>query len=534
MKHSLIKLTSLLITAVLLFSVMAAAPFAVSADDNTFTIKATSNLFEGSQIEITEWTSYENKEKEAYVSVEYTIRATDKYLIGLELDELTWDPTVLEYKESYNKVKSGNGEVLNLFPFAVEQGCGTGTYNTFGDYNGGRIVGNYSKVFEPAEASGENNTAAVAVKAIFKVLNKNAGSTTVNCSVETLSLCDKANAHPYVQYLPVNRRAVNTSAANWAEYGSSAAPIYPKPYLRGKSLTIGDGDVDVNFFLYIKEPNYDTSRLRATFEWGEGEYHTEKESTNLIEDYKGKYYVCNVGAPCMNDKITFTLYEDNIKLFDAEYSVTDYVLFIKNNANYSQRRPLVQLLCDMLDYGGTTQLLFNYHTDALASDFISELNTPQTALGGNWERVITTEDLPNTTNIKGFNDDNAPYGMKYSGATISVDAKMSVKMIFDVTASNVFTNTHTFVDGTEVPLVLYSANSNTRYCLEISNVKPDHIFDAHTITIVNGENSVQKIYSAANYFNSTKNNPDRPQELKDVVQAINNYANSTAEYVNQQ
>ena len=107
-------------------------------------------------------------------------------------------------------------------------------------------------------------------------------------------------------------------------------------------------------------------------------------------------------------------------------------------------------------------------------------------------------------------------------------------MIFDVTESNVFANTHTFVDGTEVPLVLYSANSNTRYCLEISNVKPDHIFDAHTITIVNGENSVQKIYSAANYFNSTKNNPDRPQELKDVVQAINNYANSTAEYVNQQ
>ena len=113
-------------------------------------------------------------------------------------------------------MKSGNAEVLNLFPFAVEQGCGTGTCNTFGDNNGGRIVGNYSKVFEPAEASKENNTAAVAVKAIFKVLNKNAGSTTVKCSVETLSLCDKANEHPYVQYLPVNRRAVNTSAANWA------------------------------------------------------------------------------------------------------------------------------------------------------------------------------------------------------------------------------------------------------------------------------------------------------------------------------
>ena len=533
MKHSLIKLTSLLITAVLLFSVMAAAPFAVSADENGLTINATSNLFDESQTTVTTWTDYENKKGEVYVTVDFTLHSANKYIIGIELDELTWDPAVLEYKKSYNTL-TDNSRVLNLFPFAVSRGCGQGTYNIFGDNNGGRLVGNYSSVSPAAEAFDENGNAAVAVRAVFRVLDRNAVSTTVNCSVETLSLCDKANEHPYVQYLPVNRKVVNDEAGNWAEYGSSVAPIYPKPYLRGKSLTIGDGDVDVNFFLYIKEPNYDTSRLRATFEWGEGEYHTEKESTNLIEDYKGTYYVCNVGAPCMNDKITFTLYEDNIKLFDAEYSVTDYVLFIKNNANYSQRKPLVQLLCDMLDYGGTTQLLFNYHTNALASDFISELNTPQTVLGGNWERVITTEDLPNTTNIKEFNDDNAPYGMKYSGATISVDAKMSVKMIFDVTDSNVFANTHTFVDGTEVPLVLYSANSNTRYCLEISNVKPDHIFDAHTITIVNGDNSVQTIYSAANYFNSTKNNPDRPQELKDVVQAINNYANSTAEYVNQQ
>ena len=86
----------------------------------------------------------------------------------------------------------------------------------------------------------------------------------------------------------------------------------------------------------------------------------------------------------MNDKITFTLYEDNIKLFDAKYSVTDYVLFITNNANYSQKsKTRSASLRYMLDYGGTTRLLFNYHTNALASDFISELNTPQTVLGGN-------------------------------------------------------------------------------------------------------------------------------------------------------
>lgn len=527
MKHSLIKLTSLLITAVLLFSVMAAAPFAVSADDNTFTIKATSNLFEGSQIEITEWTSYENKQKEAYVSVEYTIRATDKYLIGLELDELTWNPAVLEYKESYNKVKSGKVEVLNLFPFAVEQGCGTGTYNTFGDNNGGRIVGNYSKVFEPAEASGENNTAAVAVKAIFKVLDKNAGSTTVNCSVETLSLCDKANEHPYVQYLPVNRREVNANAANWAEYGSSAAPIYPKPYLRGKSLTVAGGEVNVNFYLYIKDPDYDTSRLKATFVWGDGVYHTEKESTNLVQDQTGNYFVCNVGAPCMNDKITFTLFEDNIELLNTQYAVTDYAVSAKTKPALTGNRKLMQLICDLLDYGGAAQRQFGYRTNALASDFISGLNTEQTALEGNWTHTVREEDLPNKTNMKEL--DNTVYGIKYAAYTITLDAKISIKVFFDKNSNDdLFSNTHAYLGDEELTFNDYNS---TRVYLEITDIKPDKLFAPNTITFVNGENSTQKIYSAAAYFNTVKNKDTYSPELKYLLQAMNNYANSTADYI---
>ena len=527
MKHSFLKLTSVLLTAVMLLGVLAAAPFTASAEDNGLTVIATSNLFEESQTTVTSWTNYENKQKEVYVAVEYTIRATDKYLIGLELDKLTWDPAVLEYKESYNMVKVGRNEVLNLFPFAVSQGCGAGTYNTFGDNNGGKLVGNYSSVSPAAYASEEDESAVVAVKAIFRVLNRDAGSTTVNCSVETLSLSDITNTHPYVQYLPVNRGIKNRNANNWAEYGSSAAPIYPKPYLRGKSLTVAGGEVNINFYLYIKDPDYDVSRLKATFVWGEGNYHTEKESTDLKQDRTGNYFVCNVGAPCMNDKITFTLFEDSIELFNTQYAVTDYAVSAKKQAALTGNRKLMQLICDLLDYGGAAQQHFGYRTNAPASDFISELNTDQTALGGNWTHTVREENLPNETNMKEL--DNTVYGIKYAAYTINLDAKISIKVFFDKNSSDdLFANTHAYLGDEELTFNDYNS---TRVYLEITDIKPDKLFAPNTITFENGANSTQKIYSAAAYFNTVKNKDAYSPELKYLLQAMNNYANSTADYI---
>ena len=523
MKHSLIKLTSLLITAVLLFGVMAAAPFAVSADGNTLTIKATSNLFEGSQIEITEWTSYENKEKEAYVSVEYTIRATDKYLIGLELDELTWDPAVLEYKESYNKVKSGRVEVLNLFPFAVEQGCGTGTYNTFGDNNGGRIVGNYSQVLEPAEAFGENNTATVAVKAIFKVLNKNAGSTTVNCSVETLSLCDKANEHPYVQYLPVNRKDVNTNAADWAEYGSSVAPIYPKPFIRSRSLTIGvGGEVGIYYYISVKDPSYDKSQLRATFEWGTGSFHKTAENPQLNTKNNKEYFLVRVPAPSMTDTVTFKMWEGDTLLLTNEYSVKNYIIAVS-----AQRDQLpdvtLNVMRDMLYYGSTTQIQFDYHTDDLASDYITYLFPNEDPSAKNW--YVRAEDLPDETNIQEL---PSSYGLTYNNCSMSVDAQIKIYVYFNVTNADAFANTHAFIGNTELP---FTTDSKERKRLTISDFTSDKIFLANNITFRNGNEETEMIFSAAKYFNSVKNKESVAQSLKDVMQTMNNFVNSTTAYI---
>ena len=82
--------------------------------------------------------------------------------------------------------------------------------NTFGDNNGGRIVGNYTSVQPAAYATEEDNVSPVTVvRAVFKVLDREAGETTVNLLMDTLSLCDDSVKEPYSQNVLVSGGVVD-------------------------------------------------------------------------------------------------------------------------------------------------------------------------------------------------------------------------------------------------------------------------------------------------------------------------------------
>ena len=174
----------------------------------TFTLETTSNFFPSATNTYSNLDSYEDENGDVFVSVEYQLKAPDKYLINLQMDELTWDPNVLEFKEAYNKVGKGKSAKLNIFAFAVAQGQGTGVINTFDDANGGRIVGNYTQIMNPALAydvdDDDNYTPVTVVKAVFKVLDREATSTTVNCVIHTLSLDDDDSTMPDSNYKVVD------------------------------------------------------------------------------------------------------------------------------------------------------------------------------------------------------------------------------------------------------------------------------------------------------------------------------------------
>ena len=190
------------------------------APQGAFTVNATSNFFPETSNTYYDFTELEDANGDVYVVVEYKLLGENKRVINIDVDELTWDPSVLEYKEEYNMADGA----LDFFPFAAENGFGEGVVNTFSNANGGRITGNYTSVSPAPYAYNEDGTPVTAVKAVFKVLDRTAGETTVNCVVDTVSLCDEELEEAYAQYIPVDGKVI--SDADY-EKASSETVINP-------------------------------------------------------------------------------------------------------------------------------------------------------------------------------------------------------------------------------------------------------------------------------------------------------------------
>ena len=191
---------------------------ATDAPADKFTVKGTSNFFPESVLEFEDLSTYEDKDGNVFVAVEYSLDAPGKSLINADV-ALTWDKNVLEYKEAYNQ---SNG-MLNFFPFAVEQGMGAGMVNTFDDSNNGRIRANYTNISPAAKAYDD----ITVVRAVFKVLDRTAGETVVNCYVDTISLDDDNATQPGANYSLVNGGVVNEELAK--EVGSGTAIMTEEP-----------------------------------------------------------------------------------------------------------------------------------------------------------------------------------------------------------------------------------------------------------------------------------------------------------------
>lgn len=179
-----------------------------------FKVNATSNFFAAGSKSVDNVNLYKAADGNVYVTVEYKLQANNMYLINIDIDELTYDPAVLEWQESYNMF----GTVVDLFPFAAEYNFGPGTYQLTAP---GRLVGNFTSVKPAAWAYGENNDPITAVKAVFKVKNPGAGETTVNCKVDTLTFCSESVAEPYMQYIAIDKKVVNATNKAKATYSTA-------------------------------------------------------------------------------------------------------------------------------------------------------------------------------------------------------------------------------------------------------------------------------------------------------------------------
>lgn len=194
MKKTLKSIISIMVTAALFMS--AAACYTTAAAKNTFTLKVKSNFFPEKTVCYSDLDKLEDENGDVFITVEFKFCAKNKYLVNLDVDELTWDNKTLEYKESYNTIVNGKRQIFDFFDFLVNQNMGNGMVNTFGDSNNGRIVANHTAVSPAAYAYEDGGSPITMIKAKFKVIDRSAASAEVTCDIDTISLDDDDNTQP--------------------------------------------------------------------------------------------------------------------------------------------------------------------------------------------------------------------------------------------------------------------------------------------------------------------------------------------------
>lgn len=239
MKKSIRKITALALSAVLLLGLFAMAPVS-AAENQGFTLTVTSNLFPAQKTHYSDVSALEDANGDVFFTVDFKLLGAHQYLINLDIDELTWDNEVLEFKEEYNTVGTGRRKLFCILPFAYEQGLGTGMINTFDNSNPGRIVGNYTSVKPAAFAYEEDGSAVTMVRAKFKLLDKTASAATVTLNMDTLSLCDDSVVEPYTQHVLISGQVIDADALGVATFSTQISP-------EGTQVTVkGDLDDDGN------------------------------------------------------------------------------------------------------------------------------------------------------------------------------------------------------------------------------------------------------------------------------------------------
>ena len=255
MKFNVKKPLSVFLAAVMLLSVCAffSAAAAETADPvgASFTVNAKSNFFAAKTETVTVPSG------DMFVTVEYKLNAPKMSLINIDVDELTYDSAVLEWKEEYNQITVGRNKIIDFFPFAAEENFGAGTVK---QTDAGRIIGNFSSVKPAAYAYADPSGPVTAVKAVFKVLNKNAGTTEVNCTVDTLSFCDE-----------IEKKTVNAENKAKATYTTAITAT------SGADPGVLPGDVDGNGSVTIDDA---TMLLRYLAEFDTPGIKLDRADTN--------------------------------------------------------------------------------------------------------------------------------------------------------------------------------------------------------------------------------------------------------------
>lgn len=491
---------SVLLTLALALTVVTALPFTAAAADSSFTLKLESNFFPAAERVYPDLSKYADENGDVYITAEFKLYAADKYLLNVDIDQLTWDPAVLEWKESYN-MNEYFPALLNLFPFAVDAGKGAGTYNTFGDENGGRVVGNYANLDAP-DAFYADGMPVTVVKAVFKVLDKTAAETTVTCNLDSMSLCDKtaatAGGKAYVQYKPIENGVIHTDDASLTE---TSVEVSPKTLFTGHKLSLS-GDIGVKFRLDLTDDQFDNGNPTVSFRW----FDKELNDVPLHEEADGFWVTCPVAVAEMTYPITATATINGVVQQETDtFSVRDYADIILSNPESPEE--LQTLVKTMLDYGAKAQLRFDRKTDDLANggtDFYTDADDPFTV-------ATTPSDM--TAGLE-------QYGLTHNGTSVIFLTETTLRHYYKITDPELFNSVKDSVKINGKAAAYGEANNEIYY--DIPNIAAKNLDVQQVLTIGNTDYK----YSVMDYANRLieKSSNNKAKELARAAYRYNQAA----------
>ena len=269
-------------------------------------------------------------------------------------------------------------------------------------------------------------------------------------------------------------------------------------HLDGYSLSL-DGNIGVNFFMELDKSVIADENAYMKFRLPNG-----KTSVVLVGDAKQQtvsgttYYVfsCEVAAKEMNETITAQIITSDKKGEIYEYSVADYIQYIRDNPTEFDEKTL-SLVNAMAGYGDYAKAYFNNEN-----------------LDANTEMDAVTADTLASFDKQISGD--LPEGITYYGSSLLLESNTTMRHYFKV------------AEGTDVSALSFSGSKGNYYYIDIPNISAEKLGTIQNVAIGNCTIS----YSPMSYAYAVLSSKNTSESLKNLVKSLYLYEQVAEAYKN--
>lgn len=280
--------------------------------------------------------------------------------------------------------------------------------------------------------------------------------------------------------------------------------------IAGYSLSL-NGNIGVNFFMELDESVLSDSGAYMQFTLPDGNVSEIPVSDAELRNLNGKdYYVfpCEVAAKEMTADITAQIvFSDGSRGEEFVFTVKQYADHILEHSDENEEyAKAAELVKTMLNYGAKAQQYFEYNTQLLANEGLTDEEKSVEA--------VTAEMLEAYKNTDIQQNDLAVF----EGANLSLVSQTTLRLYFTV-------------DESKADSVVYSCGGETLepvkhgnyYYVEITDISADNLDTEYVITLSDGTDTLNVSYSVLAYCYNVLSRPvsaARTQELKDLLAAL--------------